>query len=204
MENNGPIQSLKHSIGGWVALMFLFATLAACAPTTPVYIPPEWQAPPQRSGAQVKPQAPPAAAQQPILKPAPEIKEMNVSQAPETSAAAQSPSQKPVQPQQLASMHLVDQAEAALAQANANQAITVLEQAIQVDVYNGQAFYDLAQAWHMKGSLSKALEFANKAEILFQNDPAKLKNVYVLKAEIYQDMGDTAKAESYRQKAARF
>lgn len=100
-------------------------------------------------------------------------------------------------------MHLVDQAKTALAQGKPDAAIPFLEQAIQVDVYNGDAFLGLARAWHAKGSPKKSLEFAKKAEILFQNEPGKLKEVYRLEAELYKEIGDPKKAEGYRQKAAR-
>ncbi|MCK8602123.1 tetratricopeptide repeat protein [Desulfoferrobacter suflitae] len=106
-------------------------------------------------------------------------------------------------PQYLASMHLVDQAQRALSQGDPDNAIAPLEQAIQVDVYNGEAFFGLARAWKMKGSHSKALEFANKAEILFQDNPRKLREVYLLKAELFKELQDGSKAEYYLNKAAR-
>lgn len=100
-------------------------------------------------------------------------------------------------------MHLVDQAKASLAQGNPDAAISMLEQAIQVDVYNGEAFFALARAWRMKGSQDKALEFARKAEILFQDESSKLKDVYQFEASIYKDEGDDGKAEIYRVKASK-
>ena len=107
------------------------------------------------------------------------------------------------QPQYLASMHLVDQAKASLNQGKADHAISLLEQAIQVDVYNGNAFYLLARAWRTKGSRQKALEFARKAEILFQEDRAKLKEIYLFESDTYKELKDAAKAEAYRQKASK-
>jgi tetratricopeptide (TPR) repeat protein len=98
-------------------------------------------------------------------------------------------------------MHLVDQAKASLAQGKADPAIPLLEQAIQVDVHNGEAFFTLARAWRMKGARQKALQFAQKAEILSQDDPAKLKQVYLLEADLHKELGDAAKADAYRQKA---
>ena len=100
-------------------------------------------------------------------------------------------------------MHLVDQARAALGQGKTDQAISLLEQAIQVDVYNGNAFYLLARAWRTKGSRQKALEFSRKAEILFQEDHAKLKEVYLFESDVYKELKDSAKAEAYRQKASK-
>ena len=100
-------------------------------------------------------------------------------------------------------MHLVDQAKASLAQGKADPAIPLLEKAIQVDVHNGEAFFNLAKAWRMKGSRQKALQFSQKAEVLFQDDPGKLKQVYLFEADLYKEMGDAAKTDSYRQKAAK-
>ena len=100
-------------------------------------------------------------------------------------------------------MHLVDQAKASLAQGKADPAIPLLEQAIQVDVHNGEAFFTLARAWRMKGARQKALQFAQKAEILSQDDPAKLKQVYLLEADLHKELGDAAKADAYRQKASK-
>lgn len=100
-------------------------------------------------------------------------------------------------------MHLVDQGKAALAHGKPDAAISVLEQAIQVDVYNGEAFLLLARAWKMKASRNKAMEFARKAEVLFHEDKGKLKEVYLFQADLYKDMGDASKAEQCRQKASK-
>jgi tetratricopeptide (TPR) repeat protein len=103
----------------------------------------------------------------------------------------------------MASMHLVDQAKTALAQGRADAAISMLEQAIQVDVYNGEAFFQLARAWRMKATPNKALEFAKKAEVLLHEEKEKLKEVYLFQAELYKEAGDSGKAGQYRQKASK-
>lgn len=196
----------------WLSLLLVMGSVAACASPKAVYIPPEWQttAPKSEAPAQPKQQSTQSIpSQQPILKAPVEIKEMDVSQSPTESSSASSesspanPARVPDDPQYLASMHLVDQAKASLARGDADNAIAPLEQAIQVDVYNGEAFFGLARAWKMKGSQNKALEFANKAEILFQDDPKKLKEVYLLKADLYKELQDTTKADYYISKAAR-
>lgn len=193
-------RSLQQPLQVWLALLMMVGALAACAPTTPVQIPPAWQSSPKSAAA--------APSQKPrqILKPAPKITEQNIpAQTPsQTTSSGQPPAAVSSPPQQLASMQLVGEAQAAMSQGHIDEAINTLEQAIQVDVYNGQAFYDLALAWQSKGSQTNALQFANKAEVLFQNHPAKLKQLYLLKAQLYQALGDTAKAQAYRQKAARF
>lgn len=196
----------------WLSLLLLMGSVAACASPTAVYIPPEAQTtvPKSEVPAQARQQSTQSIpSQTPILKAPVEIKEMDVSQSPTESNSAPSestpanPARVPDDPQYLASMHLVDQAKASLAQGDADNAIAPLEQAIQVDVYNGEAFFGLARAWKMKGSQNKSLEFANKAEILFQDDPKKLKEVYLFKADLYKELQDTTKADYYLNKAAR-
>jgi tetratricopeptide (TPR) repeat protein len=196
---------------GIVAVLLLF--LFACAPR-PVYIPREWQEKPPGAGAgaPAKPRAQTqtAAPTQPratsssnqfLLKRAPAIKEAEVPLADDAKPAPGA--KKPAQPQHLASMHLVEQANAALAQGKTDSAISLFEQAVQVDVHNGGAFFGLARAWRTKGSRPKAMEFARKAEILFQDDRSKLKELYLFEASVFKDLGDKAREEEYRQKASR-
>jgi tetratricopeptide (TPR) repeat protein len=97
----------------------------------------------------------------------------------------------------------VNTAKSALQQGNAEQAIAQLEQAIQVDAYNAEAFFVLAQAWQASGDNKRALEFARKAEILYQDEPQALKRVYLLEADLLKRSGQKSEAEIYRQKAAR-
>lgn len=198
-------------VSKWILLLGVSASLFACAPAKPVYIPPQWQTPPKTAPAEaVKPEVQPPRVEQPIVTPPPLIKEQDLSESaptattPATSAGPTSgtPS-RATEPQYLASMHLVDQAKASLAAGDPDNAIPPLEQAIQVDVYNGQAFFELARAWKMKDSPEKALEFANKAEMLLQDNRADLKRVYQLKAELYRELDDPAKAEYFLQQASR-
>jgi Flp pilus assembly protein TadD len=192
-----------------------------------VFIPPEWLHTPPQPKAEVasKPVLPSQEQlreplkKSPIIKRGPAIKERDVTGNSQLSGSAEGetgasaggtalPSARvkkeppQPQPQYLASMHLVDQAKEALAQGQADAAISVLEQAIQVDVYNGDAFFNLAKAWKMKGNPERALEFARKAEIIFQEDTSKLKQVYLFEADIYRDLGDVKKADSYQGKAS--
>ncbi len=88
-----------------------------------------------------------------------------------------------------------------MAQGNSDHAVSLLEQAIQVDVYNGDAFHELARAWRMKGSPEKALEFARKAEVIFQHDRPKLKKVLQFEAEVAKEMGNSEKASAFRSRA---
>lgn len=192
----------------WMVLLGVIIPVAACAPKKPVTIPSEWQSPPAVQSSAVPKPTESAPAQKPaaIIKPPPVIKESDLtapSEVPAPRAAEKKLPQQPPQqpPQRVASMHLVDQAKVSLAQGKADAAIPLLEQAIQVDVHNGEAFFNLARAWRAKGSRQKALQFAQKAEILSQDNPAKLKQVYLLEADLYKELGDAAKTDTYRQKA---
>lgn len=110
---------------------------------------------------------------------------------------------EPATPQRYASMHLVEQAKTSLEQGKIDEAINMYEQAVRVDVYNGEAFFGLARAWHMKGFQEKSLEFARRADVLFQGRPERLKEVYLLQAEIYRQLGDTSRAEAFLREASR-
>ncbi|NTW36702.1 MAG: hypothetical protein HGB17_11335 [Syntrophobacteraceae bacterium] len=54
----------------------------------------------------------------------------------------------------------------------------------------------------MKGSRNKAQEFAQKAELLLQDQPSELKEVYSFQADLFKELGETRKMELYRQKAS--
>ncbi|MGA2025577.1 MAG: hypothetical protein ABSH17_00725 [Syntrophobacteraceae bacterium] len=81
-------------------------------------------------------------------------------------------------------------------------AIRTLEKAVRIDARNGEAFIVLARAWKQKGENLKALEFAKKAELLCQKQPAKLKEVFLLESEIYRELGDDASAVQSSLKAS--
>lgn len=200
----------KPGAACWLAAGLLLLASSACGPRKQVYIPPEWSTPPP---AKIQPKPAPAPVQPPvapppapgaILKPPPEFREKDVTPAPEDVEPPAAEKKEPTgpQPQRLASNHLVDQARANLAKGKPDPAISTLEQAVQVDVHNGDAFLGLARAWKMKGARQKAIEFARKAEVLFQDEPKKLKEVYLLEADLYKEMGDAKKAGLYRQKAS--
>ncbi len=191
------------ALGLWGAAILL----TGCAPRK-VAIPPDWQAPPARTDAGLPRDAvsrPPAESGpgSPILKSTPSFREGNLPAGQESVSPQAMKKQEPRAPQQLASMHLVDQAGTALSQGKPDAAIPLLEQAVQIDSYNGEAFFGLARAWKMKGSRNKAQEFAQKAEVLLQDQPSKLKQVYLFQTELFRELGDTGRMEQYRQKASK-
>ncbi len=175
--------------------------MGGCAAQRSVVIPHDWST--------EKPQAP--SARQPVPPtPVPgsaTIRETNI---PPEGAGAGSEAQggaagrEPESPQLLASAQLVKQADLNLQRGAVEEAMSLYEQAIQIDVYNGDAFYGLARAWYRKGNYSQALEFGHKAEILFQGRAGKLKSLYLLEAKICQALNDNEAASAYLMKAKRF
>ena len=91
-------------------------------------------------------------------------------------------------------MQKVNQARGQLDRGKTDAAIRTLEGAVRIDARNGEAFILLARAWKQKGEKRKALEFAKKAELLYQKQPAKLKEVFLLESDLYRELGDSAKS----------
>jgi hypothetical protein len=203
-------------------LLFVILMASGCAPRKPVYIPEEWRLPPSSTGTIPKAPEPKTkpALPKPVLPRPPKIEERDLSVPAEkpkgstvTSSTPSAPSTpdavsvpKPPAgsaPQELASMHLVSSAKTSLDQGQSDQAISQLEQAIQVNAYSAEAFFYLAKAWQDKGDFKRALEFARKSEILSQEQPRELKRVYLLEAELLRLLNQLTESEVYRQKAAR-
>ena len=80
-------------------------------------------------------------------------------------------------PRTLASLQLTGQGRRLLETGKSDQAIRVLEQAVNLDPDNGQNYYYLAEAWLMKGVTSEAKEFNELAEIHLKEDNAWMKRV---------------------------
>jgi hypothetical protein len=213
-----------------VVLLVIFM-VSGCGPKKPVHIPEEWRLPPPPT--QTVPKAPgpktKPARPKPVLPPAPKIEEKDLSvsaEKPRVAAVTPSVPSTPSMPgtpgassmpgavtipktpagsapQELASLHLVSSAITALDQNQPDQAISQLEQAIEVNAYSAEAFYYLAKAWQAKGDYKRALEFARKSEILSQEQPRELKRAYLLESELLRLSNQLPESEVYRQKAAR-
>ena len=100
----------------------------------------------------------------------------------ETGKPAQIPQKLPSQPptppvrqpspRAIASLQLTEQARMLLQADQADEAIRVLEQAVNVNPSNGQNYYYLAEAWIKKGNIAQAVEFNRLAGIYLSKDPA--------------------------------
>lgn len=179
--------------------------LTGCGAKKAVQIPPDWQVAQsvQQPAEPIDPKPSPPKASA-IVKRAPIIKETDLPAGSQPYLDKASDSKTtPKAPQHAAAMHLVEQGKTALGEGKADRAISLLEQALQIDTQNGEAYYTLSRAWLMKGARQKALQFAQKAETLLQADPVKLKQLYLYEADLWKELGDTKRMEGYRQKASK-
>lgn len=99
-----------------------------------------------------------------------------VPQAPSSPPSQPSPSSEPTSPQvdsprTVASLRLTEQARALLESGKVDEAMTILERAMNVNPSNGQTYYYLAEAWLKKGNLSQAKEFNRLAAMYLRNEP---------------------------------
>lgn len=212
-------ESYGCRIQGMLLVMVTVIAFSACG-REQVALPPEYAAPapPPFYSAQQ-----PAEPAPPQTEPVPETPEIKTERAPAPAPAA--PRQKRVEaqhapqpasrqqvekskkqeagksPQRQASMQKVNLARGQLERGKNDAAIRTLEGAVRIDTGNGEAFILLARAWKQKGEKRKALEFAKKAELLCQKQPPKLREVYLLEADLYRELGDGVKAGVLRQKA---
>ena len=73
-------------------------------------------------------------------------------------------------PRALASLRLTEQGKMFLENGDLDNAISILERAINLNPSNGQNYYYLSEAWLLKGNASQAREFNRLAEIHLKED----------------------------------
>jgi Flp pilus assembly protein TadD len=73
-------------------------------------------------------------------------------------------------PMALAALALSDQGQAHLRNGKPDEAIRVLERAINLHSQNGETYYYLAEAWLMKGNAAQAKEFNHLAAMYVKTD----------------------------------
>lgn len=104
-------------------------------------------------------------------------------------------------PQRIASAELVDRARNLALSGQVDEALGLLERAIEIDAYNGEAFYEMARCWELKGNHNRALTFVDRAILIFEGRPERLKKAYLLKSEILMRLGRTEEAHRLRSMA---
>lgn len=87
-------------------------------------------------------------------------------------------------PMALASVTFSQQGQAYLKNNKPDEAIRVLERAINLNPRNGENYFYLAEAWIMKGNASQAREFNHLAEIYLKADPEGMGRVQSQKERI--------------------
>ncbi len=92
-------------------------------------------------------------------------------QTPSTGKERTVPSEQQANPRALASLQLTEQGKMLLDQRRPDDAIRVLERAIQLNPATGHNYYYLSEAWLMKGNLDQAREFNDLARIYFSDNP---------------------------------
>jgi tetratricopeptide (TPR) repeat protein len=87
-------------------------------------------------------------------------------------------------PREIASLQLTDQGRILLEQGKADEAITVLERALNLYPTNGRNYYYLAEAWLLKNDALQAKEWNRLAEMYLSDDKDWLEKVLDQKVRI--------------------
>jgi predicted Zn-dependent protease len=90
--------------------------------------------------------------------------------------------EKAVSPRVLAALQLTEQGRIFLENNQPDDAIGILERALNLNPDNGRNYYYLAEAWLMKGNIDQAAEFNRLAEIYLKDDSEWLNRV-ILQSE---------------------
>ncbi len=80
-------------------------------------------------------------------------------------------------PRTLAALQLIEQGRMFLAKNQPDDAIGILERALNLNPGNGRNYYYLAEAWLMKDNIEQATEFNRLAEIYLKDDSEWLDRV---------------------------
>ncbi len=177
MMKSGHIKSL------WILAPILIS-ISSCGPyiSLPPYSPPPSTPPYRTETAPAKKNVP----------------ELTSPKSTNKSVIANQPSQSiPVSktPQHLASLELVKKARDFALSGKIDTAIEYLERAIELDSYNGDAFYEMARCWEIKGDHDKALAFIDRSIRIFQGRPNQLRKSYLFKAAILRASGKEEEAK---------
>lgn len=127
----------------------------------------------------VPPQKPSHSVEKPVEKPPVEDRALT----PKKPKPAEAPKEEK-NPQALASIALSEQGKSLVERKRYDEAIRVLERAVNLHPRNGENYYYLAEAWLMKGNASQATEFNHLAGLYLKNDPAWQRRLVSQRARI--------------------
>ena len=102
-----------------------------------------------------------------VMKPSPEVYRETPQEVGEFEENAGKPG---LSPRALAALQLTEQGRMFLENNQPDDAIGILERALNLNPNNGRNYYYLAEAWLMKGNIAQAAEFNRLAEIYFKDD----------------------------------
>ncbi len=102
-----------------------------------------------------------------VMKPSPEIYRETPRDAGEFEENAEKPG---LSPRALAALQLTEQGRMFLENNQPDDAIGILERALNLNPNNGRNYYYLAEAWLMKWNVGQAAEFNRLAEIYLKDD----------------------------------
>jgi predicted Zn-dependent protease len=116
-----------------------------------------------------------------VMKPSPEIYRETPREADEFGENAEKPD---FSPRALAALQLTEQGRMFLENNQPDDAIGILERALNLNPDNGRNYYYLAEAWLMKGNIGQATEFNRLAEIYLKDDTEWLNRVILQRERI--------------------
>jgi hypothetical protein len=118
-----------------------------------------------------QPPAPAPEKKEPEKAPEPAVPQKPIAE-PKPTVPAPAPAQTQKQASRTtASLRLTEQARMMIESKKPDEAITILERAVNIDTNNGQNYYLLAEAWMMKGNPKQAREF-NRIAGMYLKDVA--------------------------------
>jgi tetratricopeptide (TPR) repeat protein len=102
----------------------------------------------------------------------------------ETDAFDENAEKPDISPRALAALQLTEQGRMFLENNQPDDAIGILEQALNLNPNNGRNYYYLAEAWLMKWNIKQASEFNRLAEIYLKDDSEWLNRVRLQRERI--------------------
>jgi tetratricopeptide (TPR) repeat protein len=144
----------------WVLIVMCLMALTGCSILAPKPEPKKPEEPRHIPPKEIQEPAPKPIEKPPVSKPLPSRKEK--------------PADPPVDkksPMALAALNFSEQGQAYLKDKKPDEAIRVLERAVNLNPRNGENYYYLAEAWIMKGNAVQAKEFNHLAEMYIKTDP---------------------------------
>jgi tetratricopeptide (TPR) repeat protein len=119
------------------------------------------------------------------MKPSPEVYGESPKETHEFEKNAEEPG---LSPRALAALQLTEQGRMFLENNQPDDAIGILERALNLNPNNGRNYYYLAEAWLMKWNIEQATEFNRLAEIYLKDDSEWLSRV-ILQRERIKEYG---------------